>query len=98
MHVRRSAGNLHDVGIKDIWNGGESSTFSQARELNRNAAARKKKDNALGVLDTPMYCPGLELRGCGSSENAGGCGTGCGSSKGVNQTIQEIGLPNIRTV
>lgn len=89
MHVRHAAGNLHDISIKDIWNGGESTTFRQARELNRDAAVRKKKNNALGVLDTPMYCPGMELRGCG---------TGCSSSKGGNQTIQEVGLPNIRAV
>lgn len=98
MHVRSSAGNLHDISIKDIWDGGDASTFSKARELSRSASARKKENNALGVLDTPMYCPGLELRGCGSSSNAGGCGTGCGSSKGVNQTLQETGLPNIRSL
>ena len=90
MHVRRSAGNLHDIDIKSIWSG--SSVFPEALQLNRDAARRKQQNNDLSILDTPMYCPGLELRGCGSACNSGGCGSN------VNQVLQKGVLPDIRMV
>jgi hypothetical protein len=65
--------------------------FAHARELNQQAAARKRDNEQLSVLGTPMFCPGMELRGCGS-----GCDSGCGPN--VNQRLQQTGLPNIRLV
>jgi MoaA/NifB/PqqE/SkfB family radical SAM enzyme len=89
LHLRRAAGNLHESDIQTIWR--ESKVLPEALALNRRSAARKRDNEQLGVLGTPMFCPGMELRGCGS-----GCDSGCGSN--VNERLQQTGLPNIRLV
>ncbi len=62
LHLRWSAGNLHDLGIREIWE--RSKAFPAARELSEETAGqmREKKPRQLGA---PLYCPGLALKGCG---------------------------------
>ena len=76
MHLRQSAGNLHDETIEQIWN--DSPVFMQARELSENAA-RRFAGKALEQFGAPLYCPAIEenaakRQGCSGNCAIGGCG------------------------
>ncbi len=66
LHLRWPAGNLHEQGIRDIWE--RARAFPAARELSVQTAdqMRDKKPSQLGA---PLFCPGLALKGCGGCES-----------------------------
>ncbi|MEM8963679.1 MAG: radical SAM protein [Acidobacteriota bacterium] len=64
LHLRSAAGNVHDESIRDIW---RSHVFRDARRLSRDAADRVEREGPLSILGAPMYCPGLEQKGCSCS-------------------------------
>lgn len=69
MHLRWSAGSLHDRSIEEIWlHSGD--VFSRARELSEQAAQRfaGRRPEQLGA---PLFCPAVDLVCCGSGSCEG---------------------------
>ena len=64
LHMRNSAGNVHSRSIKEIWN---SVVFRDARDRVSRATDRLADEGPLHLLGAPVYCPGLEARGCACS-------------------------------
>ncbi len=64
LHVRRSAGNVHQDSIEEIW---KSYVFRDARQLSLDSAKRLKEEGPLHLFDAPVFCPGLEEKGCSCS-------------------------------
>jgi MoaA/NifB/PqqE/SkfB family radical SAM enzyme len=60
LHVRWSAGNLHEQTVKEIW-AGEKGAFRRARALSV-AAARRFAMERPTQLNAPLFCPGVELK------------------------------------
>jgi len=79
MHIKRSAGNLHQQGIEEIWYGRTGAAImAQAEQLSLDAAQRFA-GKPLEQHGAPLFCPAVEInsaKGCAS----GGCGSsGCAS-------------------
>jgi MoaA/NifB/PqqE/SkfB family radical SAM enzyme len=62
LHLRRSAGNLHDAPLQTIWR--HSRIFAEARELSAHTMQRIRRDGPLSTLGAPLFCPGMEKKGC----------------------------------
>ncbi|EGV15844.1 radical SAM protein [Thiocapsa marina] len=60
LHVRWSAGNLHEQSVKEIW-AGEKGAFRRARDLSVATAKRFATERPT-QLNAPLYCPGVELK------------------------------------
>lgn len=71
MHLQRSAGNLHQHSIREIWE--NSPLFTEARERAVEAAA-VFTDKPMEQLGAPLYCIAVE-------EN---CNKGCGGTASRN--------------
>ncbi len=78
LQLRRSAGNVHQQPIHEIW---RSHVFRDARQLSYDSATRIKEEGPLSILGAPLYCPGLEEKGCSCSSQSEGAGRGCGPGK-----------------
>lgn len=68
MHLRESAGSLHEQSIEQIWN--HSPVFARARARAQEAASRFAGERPR-QLGAPLFCLGVE-------ENCGGQGDRCG--------------------
>ena len=68
LHLRWPAGNVHDRPIEEIW---RSHVFGDARQLSLDSAERIRREGPLKVLGAPMFCPGMELKGCACSGGSG---------------------------
>ena len=64
LHLRWPAGNVHDSPIEQIW---RSHVFKYAQQLSYDSAERIQKEGPLHILGAPLYCPGLEAKGCSCS-------------------------------
>lgn len=60
LHVRWSAGNLHEQSVKEIW-AGEKGAFQRARALSVATAKRFATEHPT-QLNAPLFCPGVELK------------------------------------
>ncbi|BAO43703.1 radical SAM/SPASM domain-containing protein [Thiolapillus brandeum] len=67
LHLRWSAGNLHEQGIREIWRNAQA--FPAARNLSAETADQLQ-DKEPRQLGAPLFCPGLALKGCGGCENS----------------------------
>jgi MoaA/NifB/PqqE/SkfB family radical SAM enzyme len=63
LHVRRSAGNLHDSSLQSIW-GDSLGVFKNAREMSVATTKRIRIEGKLSTLGAPLFCPGMEKKGC----------------------------------
>lgn len=63
LHIRRSAGNLHNASLQAIWSDA-SGVFKDARELSAATTKRIRIEGELSTLGAPLFCPGMEKKGC----------------------------------
>ncbi|MGR8933046.1 MAG: radical SAM/SPASM domain-containing protein [Gammaproteobacteria bacterium] len=69
MHLRtQSAGNLHDTALQTIWQ--NSRVFPEARELSEATRRRIEIEGPLSTLGAPLFCPGMEKKGCATCSGA----------------------------
>lgn len=62
LHLRNSAGNLHDKSLPEIWR--DSQVFPAAKALSEDTVRRIKAEGPLSTLGAPLFCPGMEKKGC----------------------------------
>lgn len=68
LHLRHAAGNLHDASLQTIWR--TSRVFHEARELTEATMLRMKSEGPLSTLGSPLFCPGMEKKGCDTCSGA----------------------------
>lgn len=68
LHLRNAAGNLHDAPLQTIWQG--SRVFPEARNMTEATARRIKTEGPLSTLGAPLFCPGMEKKGCATCSGA----------------------------
>jgi MoaA/NifB/PqqE/SkfB family radical SAM enzyme len=71
LHLRWPAGNVHERPIEEIW---RSHVFRDALKLSYDSAARIRREGPLSILGAPLYCPGLEAKGCACTVSGAGLG------------------------
>ncbi len=59
LHLRWAAGNLHQQGVREIWEA--SSSFGKARKLSI-ATAKRFENTTPNQFGAPIFCPGVERK------------------------------------
>ncbi len=70
LHIRWSAGNLHEQSIREIW-ASEKAAFKRARELSV-ATAKRFEGQRPTQFGAPLFCPGVERKYAGEQPERAG--------------------------
>jgi MoaA/NifB/PqqE/SkfB family radical SAM enzyme len=62
LHLRHQAGNLHQASLQSIWC--NSRVFGEAKALSEQTVRRIRNEGPLSTLGAPLFCPGMEKKGC----------------------------------
>ena len=68
LHLRHQAGNLHRDSLQSIWR--NSPVFREAKALSEYTVRRIRDEGPLSTLGAPLFCPGMEKKGCATCSAA----------------------------